>query len=498
VYALWSHGGDLPGIVDGAAGELRSSVGTLGVWPVVLILLRAYSLGGGTYTGIEAVSNGVGTLREPRVRTGKRTMALMAGSLAFTAGGILLGYLLTGSAPVAGKTMNAVLFGNLFGAWEWHGIALGDGFVIVSLFAAAALLLVAAQAGFLDGPRVLANMALDSWMPHRFAQLSDRLVAQNGVVLMGLAAAAALLYTRGAVGMLVVMYSINVFITFTLTQLGMARHYLQARRRERRWRRKLAIQSMGLLLCAGILVITVLEKFSHGGWVTLVITGVVIAVCFGVRRHYRRARRQLERLDEILLNTRAAAADAPLAPAAALDRRAPTAVICVSGFSGFGLHQVLSIHRSFPNFFENFLFVSAGIVDSGVFKGADEIDRLKSQTETDLRRYVAWTRAHGLQAEYRMAMGTEAVTAVEQLCRRATEEFSRAVVFLGKLIFREERWYHRLLHNSTSSAIQRRLQFDGVQAMTLAIRVLEPEPPARLATAPVPAPSEFATYTTDC
>src|SRR5437870_13818489 len=123
--------------------------------------------------------------------------------------------------------MNAVLLENLFG--HFHG---GYAFVILSLAAEAALLFVAAQAGFLDGPRVLANMAVDSWMPHRFAQLSDRLVTKNGIYVMGLAAAGALLYTRGEIGTLVVMYSINVFITFSLTELGMARHWIQERRKE--------------------------------------------------------------------------------------------------------------------------------------------------------------------------------------------------------------------------------------------------------------------------
>src|SRR5437870_7696136 len=108
--------------------------------------------------------------------------------------------------------MNAVLLENLFG--HFHG---GYAFVILSLAAESVLLFVAAQAGFLDGPRVLGNMALDSWVPHRFSQLSDRLVTKNGVFLMGLAAMAALLYTRGDITMLVVMYSINVFITFSLT-----------------------------------------------------------------------------------------------------------------------------------------------------------------------------------------------------------------------------------------------------------------------------------------
>ena len=86
--------------------------------------------------------------------------------------------------------MNAVLLTNLFGRWHLGAFSAGTTFVIISLVAEAALLFVAAQAGFLDGPRVLGNMALDSWMPHRFSQLSDRLVTKNGVYMMGIAAAA--------------------------------------------------------------------------------------------------------------------------------------------------------------------------------------------------------------------------------------------------------------------------------------------------------------------
>jgi len=160
IYAVASHFTGLPKIFHDAHMDFRNSVQTIGFLPLMLILLRAYSLGGGTYTGIEAVSNGVSMLREPRVRTGKRTMAMMAASLAFTAGGIMFGYLLTRSVPVAGKTMNAVLLENLFAHWHVGNLPAGVGFVILSLAAEAALLFVAAQAGFLDGPRVLANMFL--------------------------------------------------------------------------------------------------------------------------------------------------------------------------------------------------------------------------------------------------------------------------------------------------------------------------------------------------
>src|SRR5262249_42577252 len=158
----------------------------------------------------------------------------------------------------------------LFGGWH-----IGTVIVIFTLITEAALLFVAAQAGFLDGPRILSNMAIDSWMPHRFSQLSDRLVTQDGIVVMGLAGLAALLYTRGDVTTLIVMYSINVFITFSLSLLGMAKHYIQDRDRERKWKSRLAIHAIGFVMCISILIITVFEKFREGGWITILITGIL-------------------------------------------------------------------------------------------------------------------------------------------------------------------------------------------------------------------------------
>jgi amino acid transporter len=471
LYAIISHLTALPAVFHDASVDFHTSVQTIGWGPLALLLLRAYSLGGGTYTGIEAVSNGVSMLREPRVRTGKRTMALMAFSLAFTAGGIMFGYLLTRSTPVAGKTMNAVLLENLFGSWHIGGTAIGTMIVVTSLVAEGFLLVVAAQAGFLDGPRVLANMAIDSWMPHRFSQLSDRLVTKNGIYLMGLAAIAALAYTRGDILTLVVMYSINVFITFSLTELGMARHWIKERAREPRWKSQLAIHGTGLIMCVSILVVIIFEKFAQGGWITVVVTGIVIGFAFAVHRHYQGVQEGLKRLDDILTTVPLPKSVEYAAPSD-LDPKAPAAVISVASFSGFGLHQILSIHKSFPGYFKQFLFVSAAIVDSGTFKGAEEIERLEQTTEEQLLKYIAWMQANGFKADYRMAVGTEAVATIDDLCVMLAEQFPHAIFFMGRLIFREEKWYHRLLHNETPHAIQRRLQFQGIQAMVLPIRVL--------------------------
>ena len=123
-------------------------------------------------------------------------------------------------------------------------------------------------------------------MPHRFASLSERLTTRNGILLMGAASLAALVYTRGDVRHLVVMYSINVFLTFSLSMLGMLRFWLGSRTSPT-WKRRTALFSVGLALCATILAITVVEKFREGGWITLAVTGGVVILCFLVRRHYR-------------------------------------------------------------------------------------------------------------------------------------------------------------------------------------------------------------------
>ncbi|MEK6572239.1 MAG: APC family permease, partial [Bacteroidota bacterium] len=221
-YALISHAINLPEVVSATSVDVQKAQAEIGVTGMVFLLLRSYSMGAGTYTGIEAVSNGLPILREPRVQTAKRTMLYMAASLAVVVVGLMLSYLLYRVEPEFGKTLNAVLFERIVGGW---GETSGYVFVLVTLISEAGLLFVAAQTGFLDGPRVLANMALDRWFPTRFTMLSDRFVAQNGVLLMGGAACIAMLLTQGSVRLLVVLYSINVFITFALSQLGMVRHW---------------------------------------------------------------------------------------------------------------------------------------------------------------------------------------------------------------------------------------------------------------------------------
>jgi len=438
---------------------------TLGVSGLLLLFFRAYSLGGGTYTGIEAVSNGLPIMRDPKVETGKRTMLYMATSLAFTASGLLLCYLLWQIAPVPGKTLNAVLTERLA-----TGLPFGGTFIVLTLFSEAMLLVVAAQAGFLDGPRVLANMAVDSWVPHRFAALSERLTTQDGILLMGAAALAALLYTGGSVGYLVVMYSINVFLTFSLSMLAMLRFWGRHRRTRPEWVSRTALFGAALVLCVTILVITVYEKFAQGGWITVVITCLVIALCFTIRRHYRRVTLELDQLYREL-GELPHAAKPRKAAVEEIDPRGPTAAVLVGSYGGVGIHTVLNIFRVFPGHFKNLIFVSVGVIDSGEFKGEHAVEDLRRRTEEMQGNYLSLASGLGVPATARMTVGTEAVEEAEKLCLEVAREFPHVVFFAGKMIFQREKWYHRLLHNETALAVERRLRWMGKTMVTLPVRV---------------------------
>jgi amino acid transporter len=447
--------------VRGVAGGFHGGVATLGWAGIFALMVRAYSLGGGTYTGLEAVSNGLPIMREPKVHTGKRTMLYMSVSLAVTAVGLLLLYLLWDVRPVEGKTYNAVLAEAFAGPGT---VALV--FVIFTLVSEGALLVVAAQAGFIDGPRVLANMAVDSWVPHRFAALSERLTTSNGIALMGAASLATLVYARGDVRRLVVMYSINVFLTFSLSLFAMARDTFR-RRGEPRWRRRLALFGGGFILCATILALVSVTKFLEGGWITLAVTSALVLFCLRVRRHYRLVGAKLQQLYAELGRLPVEDRPDPGPP----DPSRPTAAVLVGGYGGLGIHTMLNIFRMFPGHFSSLVFVSVGVVDSGEFKGEDAIDDLKARTEAMLKEYVRLAHGIGVPAIYRYAIATDAVEAAHDLCLQVVREFPKTTVFAGKIIFRREKWYQPILHNETAMAIQKRLQWDGISMVVMPAKV---------------------------
>jgi amino acid transporter len=435
---------------------------------VAALFLRAYSLGGGTYTGIEAVSNNVQTLAQPRVQTGKLTMLYMALSLSFMAGGILLLYLVRNVAPVESQTLNAVAFGDVLTTLGFTGTQNLVALTVVLAFEAG-LLFVAANTGFLGGPSVLANMAADSWLPHQFRYLSSRLVTQNGLLVMGIAAAIVLAITGGAVAVLVVLYSINVFVTFTLALAGLTRHWWQRRRAmdPRRWLARLGLSLLGLTICAGILGVTVVAKFFEGGWLTLGITAAVIGLCVVVRGHYDAVRLRIKALDEQFEHVPygSETRTVPLAP----DQ--PTAVFIVGSSKGGGMHALLRVQSMFPGLYRNFVFVNARTVDAQSYGGAERLAALKTEANAALSYFVNQCRSNGLAATSYLVFGTDPVEELVELAGRVQHDFPKAVFFTSKLVFDDENWLTQLLHNQAALAIQRRLHLRGQPMIILPLKL---------------------------
>ena len=471
---LWSiatHLGSFPEIAQGVVTDARAASAETGLIGLFAVLLRAYSLGAGTYTGIEAVSNGLNTLREPRVQTGKRTMIYMSVSLSLVVGGLLVAYLLYHVTPVDGKTLNAVLFETMTAGWS---PGLSRAFVVAAMASSAALLIIAAQTGFFGGPRVLANMAVDRWMPTRLATLSDRLVTQNGVLLMGAAAFAVVYLSKAAVDVMVILYSINVFITFSLSQLGMVRHWWLVRGKEPKWRFKIFLNGLGLLLTGGILILLCVAKFDEGGWITLLVTGVLVGISFWVKNHYLHTQKKLHRLNELVA---AALADDAMMSAPVektpppCDPNARTAVLLVNGFNGLGLHTLLAIVRMFPRVYNNFIFVQVGVLDAGNFKGAAEVENLREHSRREVERYVAYMSRRGFYAESQLALGTDIVAEAATLCDTIAQKYPQAQFFAGQLVFKDESLVTRWLHNHTVFELQRRLYHLGRAMLILPIMV---------------------------
>jgi amino acid transporter len=486
--SIFGNLGQIATVTQQTTANFHHTVSTLGAFGALMLFVRAYSLGGGTYTGIEAVSNGVPIMREPKVRTAKRTMGLMAASLAITAGGIILAYLLVHAMPVEDKTMNAVLLERVTSGWHLGGWRVGVLFTTIALASEAGLLLIAAQAGFVDGPRVMANMAVDSWMPHRFAALSESLTMQNGVLLMSVTSVAALLYTHGNVEKLVVMYSINVFLTFTLSNLGMARFWVQHRKDQKEWYKHLPIHLIGLGLCLTILIVTVFEKFTAGGWLTLVVTGILVTICFGVKRHYAKVVAAIHRLDDELPcplgdlpQTSGATELGSGALQGSISANDPVAVLFVGGYGGLGRHSVLTLLRMFPGHFKGLVFCSVAVIDSGVFKGLKEVHELERRTAHALDKYVRYARWLELRAEHTFSTGIEVAVEAHKTATEVMQKYPKAMFVAGQLIFQEETILTRFLHNETAFIIQRRLQHAGFPMVVLPVRLNLNEGPRLLA-----------------
>lgn len=461
ILGIGMHGKQLPVLIHTTLHRTHMAIASLGLFTVIAIFMRGYSMGAGTYTGIEAVSNNVNMLAEPRVRTGSWTMFYMAVSLSITAAGIILLYLLWHVSAEPGKTLNAIVFSKILMQFPYHHLTL-----LILLFFEAGILFIAANTGFLGGPAVLANMSMDEWVPRRFAALSSRLVTQNGVMFFGFSALIALLWSDGDVKYLVIFYSMNVFLTFSMSLLGLTKYWFSNQGRIKNWFWQLLFSFIALAVCVGILLTTLVEKFDLGGWITILITGGTVTVCIFIRKHYRRMNILKRKLDQEL------AVPLPKDDKAAptIETNQPTGVFLVKGL-GAAMHSVLWVERMFPGHFKNFIFISHGEVDIGSFGSDKKLEKLQRDTDRILNYLVSFSYQQGIAAESFSEFGTDSVTDLMRIAEQINRRYSNVVYFASRYVYPKESWWTRILHSDITTIIQKRLHAFGARMLILPLNL---------------------------
>lgn len=248
----------------------------------MFLLLRAFSSGCTAMTGVEAVSNGVPVFRHPEPRNASVTLLVMAGILAVMFFGITFLAHYHGIAPLHDETVLSQLARSIFGTTiPYYFIQ----------FTTMSILFLAANTSYTGFPRLASLLAKDRYLPRQLASLGDRLVFSNGVVALGILAALLVVFFNANTHALIPLYAVGVFLSFSLSQAGMVRHWFKEK--GRRWQSHALVNFVGGVLTSIVTVIFVVTKFSHGAWMVILFIPILIIMFLRVKRHYISVGRQL-------------------------------------------------------------------------------------------------------------------------------------------------------------------------------------------------------------
>ncbi len=250
------------------------------------LILRAFSSGCVALTGIEAISNGIPAFKPPESRNAAITLGWMAAILASLFLGITVLAAALGVVPVEEETVVSQIARGLFGTGLFYYLVQAS---------TALILVLAANTSFADFPRLSSLLARDRYAPRQFATQGDRLVFSNGIIILAALAALLIIVFRGETHALIPLYAVGVFISFTLSQAGMVRHWLAERGPGWTWR--LAINGVGATVTGVVTLVIAVSKFTHGAWIVVLVIPLLVMACLTIHRHYVEVADQLS-LDE--------------------------------------------------------------------------------------------------------------------------------------------------------------------------------------------------------
>ncbi|MBI3914495.1 MAG: APC family permease [Chloroflexi bacterium] len=251
--------------------------------PITLFLiLHAFAAGSVAMTGTEAISNGVPAFKKPESQNAATTLTVMSSILAFFFIGITFLADQYQVVPTETETVISEVARAVMGSGIFYGI-----FQVATML----ILVLAANTSFSGFPRLAYVLARDGFMPHQFSFRGDRLAFSNGIIYLGILAAALIVLFGASTHALIPLYAVGVFISFTLSQAGMVRHWLKAR--EAGWRKSILFNATGALLTAFVLVVVGSVKFFLGAWMVILLVPILVAVFNLIQRHYRNVAEQL-------------------------------------------------------------------------------------------------------------------------------------------------------------------------------------------------------------
>ncbi len=402
--------GEVPTFVPPAGWEpVEQGAQALGLF----LILRAFSQGAVALTGVEAISDGVPAFKPPEWKNARTTLTWAA--IVFATLFVGIAYLVTrlGIQPDESETYTvlSLLVRTLT----------GEGFVLIVAQVATALILVlAANTSFADFPRLSSFLARDGFLPRQFAFRGERLAFTTGIVALSAVAIALLIGFQASVSGLIPLYTLGVFIAFTLSQGGMLVRWWT--RREEGWRAGLAINGLGTATTAVVAVVVGTSNFFQGAWLVIVLVPILMLVLMGINRHYREMDRALA-LDHISPAEETAARPIVIVPIARLDRPARQAIAFANSISS----EAVAVH---------------------VTNDPAEADAMRE-------RWPDWAGSTELvvvESPYRALIGP-LLAYMDALQRQAPDR--PVLVVLSEFV--PKHWWENLLHNQTALRLKLRL-----------------------------------------
>jgi amino acid transporter len=377
----------------------------------IFLLLRAFSSGCTALTGVEAISDAVPAFRDPVSRNAARTLGWMAAILGTMFLGITLLAHRLNLVPRAEETVLSQIARTIF----------GEGILYYVVQAGTAMILVlAANTSFADFPRLASFLARDGFLPRQLGNRGDRLVFSNGIIALGFLASVLLVVFRGSTHAIIPLYAVGVFLSFTLSQMAMVKHWYT--HTARGWQLKMLINLTGGLTTGVVMLVIAGTKFAHGAWAVICLIPLMVFAFQGVKKHYRTVAKQLS-LEGFV----------PKAP------KGHSVVVLISG-----------VHRGVLEALQYARAISPNVTAVSVEIDADAMERIRERW----RQFGMGIPLTVLKSNYRSV-----VKPLLDYLDDFREKNPNQVVTVVLPEFIASRWWHHLLHNQTAFLIKGALLF---------------------------------------